>query len=115
MKHYKTNKCLQCPVRHLCTINPRGRLVERSEYADALEQNHKRIKQHPEIYLKRQQIVEHPFGTIKRWWGYSYTLLKGLQKVSADLGLVYLCYNLKRVMNILTVKRLLKKLQPALA
>jgi transposase len=110
-KHYKTDKCLQCPVMHLCTVLKRGRVIERSQYAEAVEKNNKRIVQHPTVYCKRQQIVEHPFGTIKRWWGYSYTLLKGLKKVSADLGLVYLCYNLKRVMNILTPKKMLIKLQ----
>ncbi len=87
--------------------------LERSEYAEAVEQNQKRIQRHPEVYLRRQQIVEHPFGTIKRWWGYSYTLLKGIKKVGADLGLVYLCYNLKRVMNILTPGKMLQKLQLA--
>lgn len=112
-KHYKTDKCLHCPVKHLCTVLKRGRVIERSEYAEAVEANNKRIKKHKDIYLRRQQIVEHPFGTIKRWWGYSYTLLKGLKKVSADLGLVYLCYNLKRVMNILSVKTMMKKLKPA--
>jgi transposase len=110
-KHYKTDKCLGCPVMHLCTILKRGRVIERSEYAEAVEANNKRLREHKEIYLRRQQIVEHPFGTIKRWWGYSYTLLKGLKKVSADLGLVYLCYNLKRVMNILTIKTVIKNLQ----
>ena len=78
-----------------------------------MEQNQKRIQRHPEVYLPRQQIVEHPFGTIKRWWGYSYTLMKGITKVGADLGLVYLCYDLKRVMNILTPGKMLKKLQVA--
>jgi hypothetical protein len=78
-----------------------------------VEENLRRIKEHKETYLRRQQIIEHAFGTIKRCWGYSYTLMKGLQKVSADLGLVYLCYNLKRVMNILTVEKMLKNLQIA--
>jgi transposase len=110
-KHYKTDQCLGCPMMHLCTALKGGRVIERSEYAEAVDQNNKRLKEHKETYLRRGQIVEHPFGTIKRWWGYSYTLLKGLKKVSADLGLVYLCYNLKRVMNILTLKTLMKKLQ----
>jgi transposase len=110
-KHYRTNACLQCPCLHLCTVNKSGRLIERGEYAEAVEQNLKRVKDHKDKYLRRQQIVEHAFGTIKRAWGYTYTLLKGLQKADADLGLVYLCYNLKRVINILTVEKLLKKLQ----
>jgi transposase len=112
-KHYKTDKCLGCPAMPLCTVQKNGRVIERSEYAEAVAENNKRLQEHKETYLKRQQIVEHPFGTIKRWWGYSYTLLKGIKKVSADLGLVYLCYNLKRVMNILSVKTFMKKLQLA--
>jgi radical SAM protein with 4Fe4S-binding SPASM domain len=111
MKHYKTDKCLECPAMHLCTVNKAGRLLERSQYAEVVELNQKRLKLHPEVYLRRQQIVEHPFGTIKRWWGYSYTLMKGIKKVGADLGLVYLCYNLKRVMNILSPEKMLLKLQ----
>lgn len=111
VKHYKTEWCLNCPVRHLCTANKMGRMMERSQYAEAVEENLKRVKEHKEVYLRRQQIVEHPFGTIKRWWGYTYTLMKGLTKVGADMGLVYLCYNLKRVMNILTPKKMIKKLQ----
>ena len=109
-KHYKTDKCLGCPVMPLCTVQKNGRVIERSEYAEAVEGNNKRMQKHKETYLRRQQIVEHPFGTIKRWWGYSYTLLRGIEKVSADLGLVYLCYNLKRVMNILTPQKMMKKL-----
>jgi radical SAM protein with 4Fe4S-binding SPASM domain len=110
-KHYKTDKCLGCPVRHLCTVHRGGCVIERSQYAEAVEGNNKRIKQHKEVYLRRQQIVEHPFGTIKRWWGYSHTLMKGLRKAGADLGLVYLCYNLKRVMNMLTPEKMLNRLQ----
>jgi transposase len=112
-KHYKTEKCLTCPALSLCTVMKKGRVIERSEYAEAVEQNNKRFREHKDKYLRRQQIVEHPFGTIKRWWGYSYTLLKGLKKVGADLGLVYLCYNLKRVMNILSVGSMLRKLKQA--
>lgn len=113
-KHYKTPKCLSCPAFHLCTTHKTGRVIERSQYAEAVEGNQKRIQRHPEVYLKRQEIVEHPFGTIKRWWGYNYTLLKGIKIVGADLGLVYLCYNFKRVMNILTPQKMLQKLQMAI-
>ena len=42
--------------------------------------NDNNIKQNPQYYKRRQAIVEHPFGTMKRHWGYRHTLLKGLQK-----------------------------------
>jgi transposase len=72
-KHYKTDQCLSCPVMHLCTVQKKGRVIERSQYAEALEENNKRVKEHKETYLRRQQIVEHPFGTIKQGGGATAT------------------------------------------
>jgi transposase len=100
-KHYKTNKCLECPVRTACTKNQKGRLIERSEHAPFVEWNRRNILANPELYKKRQAIVEHPYGTIKRQWGYSYILTKkGMERASADVGLILICYNLKRLMNL---------------
>ncbi|MCX6291557.1 MAG: IS1182 family transposase, partial [Bacteroidetes bacterium] len=94
VKHYKTRACKSCPVKAVCTRNKNGRLIERSQYAPAVEANSKRIRQEKEKYLLRQQIVEHPFGTIKRQWGFDHVLLKGLKKNEADFGLVFTTYNL---------------------
>ncbi len=95
VKHYKTTKCRTCQAKHLCTINPDGRLIERSQYAKAVEENNHRIKTDKHIYLKRQQIIEHIFGTVKRQWGYDHILLKGIEKNNGEFGLIYLCYNFK--------------------
>ena len=54
--------------------------------------------------------MEHPFGTIKRQWGYDYTLLKGQEKVSGEMDLICLAYNMRRSVSILDVKTLLKVL-----
>jgi hypothetical protein len=80
VKHYKTPACKSCPVKALCSRNKNGRLIERSQYAESVEANTKRILLEKEKYLRRQEIVEHPFGTIKRQWGFEYVLLKGLKK-----------------------------------
>lgn len=69
VKHYKTRACKTCPVKSLCTRNKNGRLIERSQYAAAVEANAKRIAAEKEKYALRQQIAEHPFGIIKRQWG----------------------------------------------
>ena len=66
IKHYKTKSCGTCTARNQCTTNPHGRIIERSEYAKAVEENKKRMETNLKRYLLRQQIVEHPFGTIKR-------------------------------------------------
>ncbi|MDD3269446.1 MAG: transposase [Syntrophomonadaceae bacterium] len=58
-------------------------------------------------------IVEHPFGTIKRSWGYSYFLTRGLESVRTETCLAFLAYNIKRVINILGVEEMIKRLQPA--
>ena len=47
----------------------RGRLIERSEFAPYIEQNRINIEADAATYKKRQAIVEHPYGTIKRQWG----------------------------------------------
>jgi transposase len=59
----------------------------------------------------RKCVVEHPFGTVKRWNDGSYTLLTGKEKVGADLSLLFLAYNIKRVINILGIPEMLKKMK----
>ena len=66
MKHYKTSACLSCEFFKSCTKNARGRLIERSQHADLIYENKVRIENNYEIYRRRQAIVEHPYGVIKR-------------------------------------------------
>lgn len=111
IKQYKSKACSNCQVNHLCTTSANGRVIERHIYQKEVEENNKRVKENKDKYLRRQTIVEHPFGTIKRQWGYNYVLLKGLEKVEGELGLVFLCYNLTRVINIIGINDLINKLK----
>lgn len=110
-KRYKTNACINCPVKHLCTSSKMGRELQRYDYHNAVERNNNRVKQQPDIYQTRQCVVEHPFGTIKRNWGYTYTLLKGTSKVAAEMALIFLSYNIKRTMSIMGVSKLIDALK----
>ena len=56
----------------------------------------------------------HPFGTIKRQWGFNYTLIKALPKVDGEFGLAFLCYNLTRVISILGERTFVSRLEAAL-
>nr|WP_315149856.1 transposase [uncultured Flavobacterium sp.] len=103
-------ECKTCPVKDLCTSRKGGREIDRSQYADAVEENHQRYKDNPQRYRKRQEINEHIFGTIKRKWGYNYTDLTGLEKVNGEHSLIMLVYNIKRSINILGVPELIAKL-----
>ena len=112
VRHFKTKACRECPVRHLCTTSPkqRGRVIERSQYQQAVDENNKRVNTEKEKYRRRQEIVEHPFGVIKRQWGYDHLLVKGLGKVEAELGLIFTVYNLRRLITIFGAKELIARL-----
>ena len=102
MKHYKTSACLSCELFNKCTKNARGRLIERSEHADLIYQNKVRIDNNYEIYRRRQAIVEHPYGVIKRQWDFYYIMTKKtIKHAAADVGLIFTAYNLRRIFNLI--------------
>ena len=101
-KHYKTKACKNCPVRSLCTTaKHNGKIIQRSEFTPFIEKNNKAVNLNPETYKKRQALVEHPFGTIKRQWGFDHIITKkGIAAATADFALIALAYNLKRLFNL---------------
>lgn len=109
-KTYRTVACKTCPLRIKCTKLPK-RIVQRSEYQDAVDLNDNNIKKNPQYYKRRQAIVEHPFGTIKRHWGFTHTLVKGLEKVNGEMNLIMFCYNFMRTRNILGFDKMLTAIQ----
>ena len=114
VKHYKTGKCLNCPVFGKCTKNKAGRLIERSQYQSNIDSNARRMDQNKQTYKRRQAIVEHPFGIVKRQWDFYYIMTKKtIKRASADVGLIFCAFNLRRIFNILdknTLKAYLKAL-----
>jgi len=104
VRQYKTDACRNCSKLNECTKSPanRGRVIERSEYATYIEQNKINVAKQEKLYKRRQAIVEHPYGTIKRQWGFCYILTKqGKARASADVGFMFIAYNLRRIINIL--------------
>lgn len=57
---------------------------------------------------KRNTVVEHPYGTVKRWHGAGYLLTKGKLKAAAEMGLSFLAYNFRRVVNLLGVNGIME-------
>ena len=105
--------CKQCACR--CTKEERAFryqfVMKESDFSteyrdDGLAVKQVRVKPQREIIAQRKCIVEHPFGTIKRNMDAGYCLLKGKVKVTAEFSLIFLAYNLKRVINILGSKKL---------
>jgi len=114
VKHYKTSACIGCPVLALCTKNKKGRLIERSEYQPYMDQNKANIENNPTTYKKRQAIIEHTYGIVKRQWGFYFvSTKKGIKRASADVGLMFTAFNLRRLINIIDrnlFKQFLKEL-----
>lgn len=60
---------------------------------------------------QRKCLSEHPFGTLKRSLGQYYFLLKGFAKVTAEMALFCLSYNLRRAINMKGVPALVAALR----
>ena len=111
-KQYKTKACKHCQFRSECTRSKKGRLIQRSEYAEYYEKNRINTIEKEHLYKRRQEIVEHPYGTIKRQWGFSYILTKkGMERASSDVGFMFIAYNLRRIIRILGKDQLMKYLR----
>src|ERR1700730_10419604 len=103
-----TPKCLGCPIKHRCTTNQRGRRISRWVDEKLLEDMARRVRARPEMMRRGQQLSEPPFGTIKRAMNQGYFLMRGLNKVGAEMSLTVLSYNLKRVINLIGVKKMIE-------
>jgi hypothetical protein len=102
-RQYKTRACKLCPVHSQCTRSKDSRILSGSTFAEYYETNRKNYQEKEHLYKRRQAIVEHPFGTMKRQWGFCYILTKyGIERASADVGFMLIAYNFRRIGNILT-------------
>jgi transposase len=108
LRYYRATACQKCPLKTKCTRNKANRTITREEDEHLMEAMARRVHEQPAKLRQRKALVEHPFGTIKRWFGYTHFLLKGLDKVRAEWTLMTLAYNLKRVLNLVDFGPLMK-------
>ena len=66
-----------------------------------LEVVQRRLDKDPSPMRDRRHTVEHVFGTLKAWMGETYFLTRRLKKVTGEMSLQVLAYNMKRVIAIL--------------
>jgi len=104
---YTTSACYQCALKSKCSKNKRPRRIFRWIHEDVMERLDQRVQNHNEIIKLRKALVEHPFGTLKHWMDQGYFLMRGKPKVSAEMALSVLSYNLKRVLKIKDFKELM--------
>jgi len=102
--------CSNCPLRPRCTPTPR-RIIKRWENEHVLDRMQDRLDRMPDAMGVRRQTVEHPFGTIKAWMGSTHFLTRTLKRVSTEMSLHVLAYNIKRVIAIIGVGPLLQAIR----
>jgi len=104
---YWATACKDCSIKAQCTTGPERR-IKRWEHEEVLDAMQARLDAAPEKMQLRRQTVEHPFGTLKAWMGATHFLTKTLPRVSTEMSLHVLAYNMKRVMNLLGVGTLIE-------
>jgi transposase len=113
-----TQTCQTCPLKAQCIANNESKYrhkkhIDRNQFDDAIERNRRLVDAHKDLYRKRQAMVEHPFGTLKRAWGMTFTLVKTIPKVTAEFGIICSAYNLRRLVTIFGVQDLQNRLREA--
>lgn len=103
--------CTKCPFKDKCTGLPRGREILRQETQDRMDEIDKRYKRSKGIYKKRQEIIEHVFGTIKWVWNFNRYQRRGLENVDAENSMLFCAYNLRRALNVMGVLPLLDAIE----
>jgi hypothetical protein len=94
--------CPDCHLKSRCTTE-KLRRIRRWEHEDVLDDIERRLEENPDAMQIRRSTVEHPFGTLKAWMGYTHFLTKTRKKVSTEMSLHVLAYNFKRVLNIIGI------------
>jgi IS5 family transposase len=88
-------------------VLPQHRLNSYGSRNDAIDHSRRFTVGQPLAMRLRRETVEHPFGAMKARMGATHFLTKTLAKVTAEMALSVLAYNLTRVMNIVGTKSLM--------
>jgi len=106
--HYRNlTACLTCALKPQCTPD-RVKRVKRWQHEGVLDKMQARLDRLPEAMTIRRQTVEHAFGTLKAWMGATHFLTKTLKNVGTEMSLQVLAYNMKRMINMIGVKPLIR-------
>lgn len=107
LRRYWRNDCPSCPLKTQCTTG-KERRVTRWEHERLIDAMYSRMEDNPSLMRTRRCTVEHPFGTIKAWMGATHFQMRRLKNVSTEMALHVLAYNIKRMINMIGAKALMR-------
>jgi len=97
---YECESCKYCRHKKQCAKTSANRCISRNERLIRLKRKARKTlgsEQYSELRKQRSVEVETVFGQIKGNQGYRRFLLRGMEKVSTEWGLLSLGYNLKQL------------------
>ena len=109
-REYKScsSDCANCPFLHQCTESKdKVKVVTRHIWENYIEicEDLRHTEGNKDLYDKRKETIERIFGTAKEHHGFRYTQLIGKARMEMKVGLTYACLNLKKLANMLYLKR----------
>jgi hypothetical protein len=109
VRRYWTNVCQTCPLKARCTTG-KERRITRWEQEHLVDEMRERMSRDPGLMALRRSTVEHPFGTIKAWMGATHFKMRRLTHVRTEMAFHVLAYNIKRMIALFGVRRLLAEI-----
>lgn len=103
LKIYECEDCSDCPLKTLCTKAKGNRQVQWNPIFEEMKAKAKaalECEEKSRIYAQRKIDVESVFGHIKGNRSFRRFLLRGLDKVHTEFGIVALAHNLLKVAGI---------------
>ena len=103
--------CRQCRHFGACTRSGTGRKLARlinDEYKQKFERQYLEPESQ-QIYSRRKELAEHPFGHIKHNLKVDAFLLRGRDGTLAEMSILATCFNVTRLISILGIAGLLAK------
>lgn len=99
----KASDCGQCDLSAHCLTNKaKLKQLNRWEHEHIIEAHRARMERNGKQMMRcRAGLAEHPFGTLKRWFGWEHFLVRGFSKVRGEMSIMVLSYNLMRVIRII--------------
>ena len=105
--------CRACEHFGLCTKGKKyGRRINRNnneQFRDRMRNQYAQADSQ-QVYHRRKQKVEHPFGHIKHNLKANGFLLRGLAGVKAEMSVLSSCFNIARVISIIGTSELIARL-----
>ena len=110
LHRYWSNQCEECALKAKCTTGKHRRMT-RWEHEAVVDRVRARLERSTDMMRRRRATVEHPFGTLKAWMGSTHFLTRTLPRVSTEMSLHVLAYNMKRMLNLVGTKPLIEAIR----